>query len=125
MHMKHVCGLATIAAIQKYLQELPSTLDEQYRTTINRVFSRDKSDRQLAARIISLIYHAKRPLSVHELQHALSVDEAGEVDMSADLVQKAILLDVCCGLVVIDQESEIIRFARRWQPSYIVVCTNV
>jgi hypothetical protein len=60
-----------------------------------------------------LTYAAQR-LNIKELQHALAIEEDME-DMDEDaLIDPDILTSVCAGLVVIDEESQVVRLVRKW-----------
>ena len=69
-------------------------------------------EKVLARKAICWIVHAFRQLSLEELQHALAV-ERGMLAMDPDsLVDGSMLTSVCCGLVVIDEDTEVIRLVR-------------
>ena len=76
---------------------------------MKRIYSQDAEDVELAKQVLSWISYAKRPLTVSELQHALTiVPGARDLDDNA-LTDKELLLSVCAGIVTIDNESNIIR----------------
>lgn len=83
--------------------------DDAYNAAMNRINQQTPRRSKLAISVLSWITHARRPLSVAELQHALGV-EVGEADFDEDnvpLVEKIVSTTV--GLVAIDHESDIIR----------------
>ncbi len=89
----------------------------------SRINSQDEDDRVLAFRIFGWIAFARRPLTVLELQHALSVDL--ELDMTAfeldNLCSEDLLGSVCGGLITVTSsigqcewsKDSIVRFARK------------
>ena len=80
---------------------------------MKRIQRQSAADKKLAERILSWITHSRRPLSYPELQHALAVTPE-MTDMIAEaLVDKCFLIDICAGLVIIDDQSQIIRLARK------------
>lgn len=59
--------------MRKALNTLPNELDAMYDNTMERIRSRETVSTSLAERVLGWISHARRPLSVGELQHALAV----------------------------------------------------
>ncbi|KAK6077363.1 hypothetical protein SCUP234_06775 [Seiridium cupressi] len=85
--------------IREALITLPQGVFVFYDQALKRISEQEDSNRDLANRALSLIFCAKRNLTMNELIHALSI-EPGDNDFSAEnctLVQ--ILLGVCAGLV--------------------------
>ena len=64
--------------------------------------------------VLSWISFVVRPLSVEELQHALGVRPTHTDLRRGALPDKEIMVSVCAGLVVIDEESDIIRLVRMY-----------
>jgi hypothetical protein len=74
--------------------------------------------KHLAKQVLSWITCAKRPLTMMELQHALAV-EVGESTLDRDnLPQAEDMVSVCAGLVVIDEETGIIRLVHYTTQEY-------
>jgi len=97
-------------AVRKALENLPEKLNETYDKLLNRVESQSPGDVHLAKQILGWIVHARRPLSVKELQHAISI-KPGQAELNEDsLTDEKFLILVCAGSVTIDQKSSIIRF---------------
>ena len=93
---------------------MPRELDDLYRETLERIRKQPGEDGTLGMRVLSWITHARRPLSVEELRHGLTVEyddgEEPEEDFDPEnLLSPRSLVDVCAGLVVIDPRSQIIR----------------
>jgi len=96
-------------AIRTALPNLPHALDGTYDEAMNRIHGQNKEDTELAQRVLSWLSFALRPLTVVEMKHAISVQpDQASIDED-DLIDEEILLSVCAGLVVIDQESKVIR----------------
>ncbi len=89
----------------------------------SRINSQDDDDRVLAFRIFGWIAFARRPLTVLELQHALSVNL--DSDMMAfepdNIYSEDLLGSVCGGLVTVTSSVDwskwprdsIVKFARK------------
>ncbi|PTB55060.1 hypothetical protein M431DRAFT_508483 [Trichoderma harzianum CBS 226.95] len=85
-------------------------LRDAYDDTVERIKSQKNGFRKLAEKTLSWISHAKRQLTVIELQHALAVDleiDNGEIPRDFDNESKPgidLIVSVCCGLVTTDQD---------------------
>jgi len=99
----------TPKAVRTALQNLPEKLDRTYDGAMERIRSQNKEDVDLAQHVLSWITFALRPLTVAEMRHAISVQPDQTSMDEDDLIDEEILVSVCAGLVVIDQESEVIR----------------
>ncbi len=70
-------------------------------------------DISLAKRAITLLTYAYRSLRITELQHALAVSNDEEFG-DDDVVAEEVIVSVCCGLIVVDEESEFVRLVREY-----------
>jgi hypothetical protein len=114
LQLDRVLAERTATKILKALQSLPSKLEETYKETLVRIQNQPKPDNTLGMRVLQWISQSKRPLLVDELRHALAVEWEADEDpprsLDVDnLLEPESLVDVCAGLVVIDNESEVIR----------------
>jgi hypothetical protein len=109
LHMDSMANKATRNEIRKALIDPPKGLDNAYEEAIQRIKSQNDDDRKRAEQVLYWISYALRPLTVVELQHALAVTPSGKLLDKDDLTDEEILVSVCAGLVIIDQESNIIR----------------
>lgn len=68
---------------------------------MQRIEDQEESAREIAFKVLTWISYAARPVSVSELQHALSV-QAGDKDFDPDGVTDAdLLISLCAGLIEI------------------------
>jgi hypothetical protein len=87
-------------------------LDDIYEEAMKRIELQSADNRNLALRLLSWIVHAFRPLHLTEVQHAIAIDDLEPEDrlVSQDsLTPQDILVDVCAGIVRVDEESGIVR----------------
>jgi ankyrin repeat protein len=91
------------------LDDLPSKLDETYEKTMNRIKHRGEEDYGLALRVLSWISKARRPLHIHELQHALMVEPGDRGIVEGEPETEALIVSVCLGLISVDTESQTVR----------------
>ncbi|KAL6831934.1 hypothetical protein V8C40DRAFT_285364 [Trichoderma camerunense] len=98
--------------IRAKLKNLPKgskAYSRAYETIMKRIEHQGPGSVKLAKAVLSWITCAKRPLTISELRHALTV-EIGESRLNeTDLPQAQDLVSVCVGLVTVDEDSDIIR----------------
>jgi hypothetical protein len=116
LHTDSLVGLPNRAAVLGALERLPTEIHGAYDIAMERIKQQGQSDETLAKNVLLWVAQARRPLSVAELQHALAV-LPGMKEMDANHVtDEDILISVCAGLVIIDEQQSIVRFVRKWKP---------
>ncbi|CAN9210682.1 unnamed protein product [Alternaria alternata] len=96
-----------------------AALDTAYREALERIQSQLEGHRELARKALSWISLAKRPLTTAEICCALAVEpDEDEVDPENVLTSDD-LVSVCAGLVVVDQESAVIRLVHYTTQEYL------
>jgi len=111
--MDSLGGKLNAREVRAALENLPEGMDDTYDEAMKRVERQEDSHKQLAKRVLSWITYVIRPLSVQELQHALAVmHDTTHIDPD-DIIDDEILTSVCAGLVVVDQERDVIRLVRK------------
>ncbi|KAJ7613773.1 ankyrin repeat-containing domain protein [Mycena polygramma] len=109
LHVDSLTEKRTVREIRDALDHMADDLDVAYGAVVDRINRQSQGDRQLAWRTLSWIAHAKRPLRRSELIEALAV-EPGAMALDPDnLPEIGIVLSVCAGLVVINEEDDKIR----------------
>ena len=114
LQIDRICVARTIKKIKIALESMPNELDELYRQTVERIRRQPGDDGGLGMKVLSWVTHAKRPLRVEEIQHALAVEVDEDEDSSSqmdfdNILSPQSLTDLCAGLVIIDPCSKIIR----------------
>lgn len=93
-------------------------LDKAYEQTMKRIKSQEENRSRLAQRILACIFHAKRPLSIAELQDALAV-RPSILTLDRDYLYDAeTVLSVCAGLVRLYEKSQIIDLIHKTTRDY-------
>lgn len=99
----------TTGYIEMALQSLPEGLEEVYKRAMIRIESQGKSTQELAKTILSWIVHAKRTLSITELQHAVAV-KPGESELNSKFIPSIETIGtICAGLIAIDIPGNTVR----------------
>ena len=114
LHMDSLANLRTIADVRRALETLPSGMEEIYDKALERIKGQSDGDRRIAEWVLRWILYARRRLTCQELQGALAVscDDTMSNISDEDLVDKSTFVEVCAGLVVIDEKQGVIQFAR-------------
>jgi hypothetical protein len=110
LHVDSVVQGRNDSEVLNALERLPHNITEIYDDAMVRIEQQHKVDKELAHQVLSWIVYARRPLTVEELQYAVSVSPGmTELDPKG-VIYKEKLTSVCAGLVVV--ESGTIRLVR-------------
>ena len=119
LHTNKLASLRTTSKIQQALRGVPKKLydrlTELYLDSIERIKLQEEDDSKLGMNILQWLAHAKRPMKVNELCHALAVEYEQTSNPPCELDRGNILdandlTEVCAGLVTIEEQSSVIRF---------------
>ncbi|KAN0069147.1 hypothetical protein V8E54_012776, partial [Elaphomyces granulatus] len=100
------------------------TLDRAYVQAMERIEAQAPEHRDLARQVLSWITCAKRRLTSSELQHAIAIEVSNDELDRENITDIELLVSVCTGLVIVDEESDIVRlvhyttqeyFERTWE----------
>lgn len=104
LQLDHILEQVTKADVRLALKNLSQTLEEAFRTSLDRINCQPSARRSLAFRTMMWISHVKRPLEMVELQHALAMkdsDPGHDLDHE-NIVPARIILESCSGLVQLE-----------------------
>lgn len=105
LQLEHILQQVTRADVKRALSALSKTLDEAFKTSLDRIYALSPMRKELAMRTMMWISYAKRPLLMTELQQALAIRE-GDANLDRDnIVPSRIILESCSGLVQLDKET--------------------
>ncbi|KAF8247817.1 ankyrin [Wilcoxina mikolae CBS 423.85] len=114
----------TVNKMKKALTELPDGLHESFEKTLARIKQQFSDQGELALEVLRWISHAKRPLSVDELRQALAIQPNETCFDEDDMPDQGTMIHVCMGLVIIDQQSSIIRLVHYSLQEYFQKSTD-
>ncbi|KAL8756771.1 MAG: hypothetical protein Q9184_004385, partial [Pyrenodesmia sp. 2 TL-2023] len=121
LHVDSLLDKGTKKKILSTLDGLPKgseALDKAYKDAIQRIEGQLPGKSEQAKRVLSWITYAQRPLSTEELRHALAV-ELGDSELDLDNIPDVEdMVSDCAGLVVVDDESNIIRLVHYTTQEY-------
>ena len=111
-HLESVTTVKSTKALRTRLGSLRTGSDAYDRACVEAMerIKRQNSDAQeLAFQTLSWISCAKKTLTTQELRHALAVEQDRQDLDEENLSDLEDILSDCAGLVVVDEESQIIR----------------
>ena len=93
-------------------------LEYVYNNGMDRVNKQQEGRRQTGISVLSWVVHIRRPLTVKEFKHALSIEGQSKLDPKStsdieDLVSR------CAGLVIVDHKSDIVRAVHSTAQGYL------
>jgi hypothetical protein len=105
-------GVTDIKSAREAVESLPTSLDDQYKRTLERIQGQSMWEQDLACRAILLVTYATSILSIDELLDALTVDiETASFDRERRTTEET-LIDVCKGLMTIDKANKTVQLIR-------------
>ncbi|OCK88179.1 ankyrin [Cenococcum geophilum 1.58] len=117
LHMDCIAGQDSVRRVRNMLRTLPDDIYSAYASTVSRICSGRLSER--AKRLISWVSCATRPLTANEILYAVSV-EPGDTSLEDDaLPDLDLLISACAGIVVVDDESLVVRFVHYTFQEYV------
>lgn len=115
-HMDSLVTKTKRKDVRKALESLPPELDGIYDRAIERIEGQGKDYSDLAKRVLMWVSNAFCPLSPVELQSAIAVQPGMTELDDEDLDDQDLTASVCTGLVVLDAETDTLRFVRKFYP---------
>lgn len=113
LHFDSLTTKTTIKSMRLLLSNLrkgTDALSKAYEQALERIDGQVEDHRLLANRVLSWLTFAKEPLEVECMQQALAaVLDMTSVDDEEDLVDLELMLSVCAGLVIVDEQTQAVR----------------
>ncbi|KAL4939348.1 hypothetical protein BDV06DRAFT_225090 [Aspergillus oleicola] len=120
LHLDSLVGKRSQKAVQTALKSLPSgsnPYDSAYQTAMERIQGQVPDQREMAKQVLSWITCAG-PLTTWELQHALAVEIGQPYLDESNVSDVEDIVSVCAGLVIVDEQSNIIRLVHYTAQEY-------
>ncbi|KAJ7696332.1 ankyrin repeat-containing domain protein [Mycena olivaceomarginata] len=118
-HIDFLSEMNTIKAVREALNNLPGDLPTMYNDIGYRINRQIESDKKLAWIILAWISNAKRPLQSSELVEALAVEPETTALDPDNVLDMPTILSVCAGLVIVNEEDNIIRLVHYTTQGYL------
>ena len=120
LHIEAVTQEDNLEDLMAALSKLPQDTDVIYKDALQRIRNQKSQRARRAEQILMWITFVQRPLMFSELLYALAIRPGDQKLVKDRLPKKEMLLSACCGLVIVDEESQIIRFVHYTLEEYIV-----
>ena len=110
LNMKAILGEATLTRRRKKLDKTTKGhgLGDAYIATLSRIRALEGSGSKLGMEVLMWVSHAKRPLHINELCHALGVEGSEDLDIR-NIPTIDTLLTCTLGLVTVEKSSSTVR----------------
>jgi hypothetical protein len=128
LHAEAIENKYTIRDILAALESLPegrNAITETYDNAMQRIKDQSAPDRELAEKIIMWISHIREPLTLHELQCALTIREGDTALDLDDLIPGELLISACAGLVKVEKETNRLQFVHSTVQEYILATESL
>jgi GPI inositol-deacylase, winged helix domain len=94
----------------KALETVPKDMGSAYDEVMERIESSRSGDKELAMKILSWIFHAKRPLLMNELLEALVVED-GDLDLKREwMLEPCDVIESCKSLIIHKESNGSVQF---------------
>lgn len=125
LQILHVCCQLSVTQVRKSMDSLPTQVFDFYGEALKRIESQSENDSKTVKRALSYISCARRPLSVEELRHALSI-EIGDTKLDTDNFPVIdILLNISAGLIRVDENNSTIVLVHYTLQEYLEKYKNI
>ncbi|KAL8812638.1 MAG: hypothetical protein Q9200_000866 [Gallowayella weberi] len=118
LHVDSLASKTSIKTLKKALDRLSGTLHDLYHDALQRIDSQSHDDKALAEKALRWVAYAYRPLGAPALQEALAIDSE-ETDYDPEAIPPvSLILDVCAGLLIVDEEAGVVRLVHYTAQDY-------
>ncbi|GAB7326473.1 hypothetical protein MBLNU13_g10473t2 [Cladosporium sp. NU13] len=115
--MQLILESASMNELHKSLECLPTTLEEDYKRTFERINSKTDKWKDLAIETLCWVVFSRRRLTIHELRHALATTPRREFSKD-DLYDASVIRESCLGLLSIAEDTQEVSLAHLTMQSY-------
>ncbi|KAJ6564609.1 ankyrin repeat-containing domain protein [Mycena capillaripes] len=119
LHIESLSTKNTIKAIRDALNSLPKDLYDSYNIAMQRIEAQNEEDRNTAHSALMWVANAKRPLKVSEITAALAIEPGAKRFDEDNVLEIEIILAVCAGLVIVDQQISVVRLVHYTTQEYL------
>lgn len=120
LQMQTIAHQMTKSEIRRCLRNFSTDLHQVFEDNIGRILREPPNRKHVAVRSLMWITHARRPLNIDELRHALAT-RLEDKDLDGDnLIPARSIIECCSGLVVLDDESSTFRLVHSTLQEYLI-----
>jgi hypothetical protein len=100
--------------------QLPTVADGLYKLTMGRIEDQGEAEVSLAKHALLWVTYAHGYLTIDDLRSALARVSPKEGIDPYDRPTEAMILSCCCGLLVVDQTTKIVRLSRKLERIWVL-----
>ncbi|KAF7365811.1 Ankyrin repeat-containing domain [Mycena venus] len=119
LHIESLSTKNTITGVREALKHLPKNLHDSYDIAMQRIEAQNEEDRKTAHSALTWVANAKRPLTVSEITVALAIEPDAQRLDEDNILDIEIILAVCAGLVIADEELDVVRLVHYTTQEYL------
>jgi hypothetical protein len=116
---EHICNQTSAREMLNAAKDMPSAPNEIYARTVRQIESQSPSQAKLAKRVLYWLTLALESLTPDALSVALAVEKDSPGLDPLNKPSPVMLAKVCRGLVILDEENNIIELAHRTVQEYV------
>jgi hypothetical protein len=105
LQAEEVKTILSVRQVRVVLGRLSSKLDDMYEKTLARIDDQPDVQAKLGLRAILWVAHAKRPLTLSEFVHAMSLEADDKALDETSLIDVSTILETCGGLLQVQPAS--------------------
>lgn len=109
----------SLRAVMQTLEQFPSKIEDVYEDTWKRIINQDPDHADHAKAALLWVLYAKRSLTIETLRRAIATSPEGCWFEKARLIPPSTIIDLCHGLLVLDEESRLVRLVRESASRYL------
>ncbi|KAH6887858.1 hypothetical protein BKA70DRAFT_1332666 [Coprinopsis sp. MPI-PUGE-AT-0042] len=109
LQLDALCHCLSIHDVQETIEQFPSEIEDAYGQTWRRILNQHQRHVSLAKSVMLWVVNAARSMSIEELRRAVATRPDNHKFEPARMVPEATLLGLCHGLVVLEEESRLVR----------------
>ncbi|KAH6887854.1 hypothetical protein BKA70DRAFT_1203319, partial [Coprinopsis sp. MPI-PUGE-AT-0042] len=109
LQLDALCHCLSIHDVQETLEQFPSEIEDAYAQTWSRILDQHPRHVSFAKTVLLWVTHAQRSMTIEELQRAVATSPDNHKFEPARMVPETMLLSICRGLVVFEEETRLVR----------------
>ncbi|KAH6884745.1 hypothetical protein BKA70DRAFT_1574786 [Coprinopsis sp. MPI-PUGE-AT-0042] len=110
LHLDALRDCTSAYDVGKTLKDFPPQIEDVYQRTWNRILNQTASRKILAKNVLTWVLCATRSLKIEELRCAVATSPETHNFDSSRLVDEATLMGLCCGLLKVEEWTNVVRF---------------
>jgi len=128
LYMDSLKSKSNLRMLRKALESFPDNINDIYKEAMQRIEAQEPEERKIAHKILGMITHARRPLSLQELQHALATadlqyeEDETENGLFDGIVKPKTIFGSTSALV--HEEDNQVRLVHRSLEDYLHIAGN-